>query len=156
MNDDDSRNRGESAGRCPKTGQFLPGNPGRLPGTRNKATKAVQQLLDEEAESVSRVCIQQALAGDTKAIRLVLERVVPPVREEPLEADLPALDGPGGVPAAIGGVWQAVAAGIVTPGQGERLARLVGGYVRARELEDIEQRLQRLEGKVVDDESASA
>jgi hypothetical protein len=71
MNDNDNRNGGESTGRCPKTGKFLPGNPGRQPGTRNKATRAVQQLLDEEAASISRVCIRQALAGDMQAIRLV-------------------------------------------------------------------------------------
>lgn len=145
---DENRNSGDFAGRCPKTGQFMAGNPGRQPGTKNRATKAAEKLFADEAENISRVCIEHALAGDTVALKLALERICPPLRESTVEADLPALDGPGGVPAAIGGVWRAVGDGTLSPGQGERLTRLVAGYTRARELEELETRIRSLEAAV--------
>ena len=45
---------------------------------------------------------------------------------------------------------RAVADGTVTPGEGEKLARLVGEAGKALELSDIEERLRRLEGKLND------
>lgn len=41
----------------------------------------------------------------------------------------------------------AAAAGRVTPGEAEKLARLTGEYLRAVELGEIEERLKRLEEK---------
>ena len=50
---------------------------GRLPGTRNRATMAAEALLDGEAQALTRKAIELALAGDTTALRLSLERIVP-------------------------------------------------------------------------------
>ena len=53
------------------------GNPaGRLPGTRNRATMAAEALLDGEAEALTRKAIEMAMAGDTTALRLCLERIL--------------------------------------------------------------------------------
>jgi hypothetical protein len=70
---------------------------------------------------------------------------VPPTRETSIDADLPGLDEDGGVPGAIAGVWRAVGDGTLTPGQAERLTRVVAGYTRAKELEELESRLRALE-----------
>jgi hypothetical protein len=143
MNDNDNRNSGESTGRDPKTGRFLPGNRGRVPGTKNRATKVAEKMFADEAENISRVCIEAALAGDMGALKLAIERIIPRLRESPIVADLPELDGD--VPGAIAGVWRAVADGTLTPSEGERLSRLVGNYIRAVEIQDLEQRIAALE-----------
>ena len=49
-----------------KDTRFKKGNPGRRPGSRNKATVAVEALLDGEAEKLTRKAIEMALAGFTK------------------------------------------------------------------------------------------
>ena len=122
------------------------GNPGGKPkGTRNKATEAALALLDGEATKLTRKAIDMALAGDAKALRLCLERITPPRRETPVSLTLPAIKPAGVLPAAIGALLQATAAGEIAPGEAERIARLIGEAGRAIELADIEERLQRLE-----------
>jgi hypothetical protein len=54
------------------------GNPsGRPKGHRNKATMAIEELLDGEAEGLARKVIDKALEGDMAALRLCLERLLP-------------------------------------------------------------------------------
>ncbi len=66
------------------------GNPqGRPPGARNAATVIAEQLLDGEAEALTRKAIDKAEEGDMTALRLCLDRVVPPRRERPVLFPLP-------------------------------------------------------------------
>jgi hypothetical protein len=76
-------------------GQFAPGtsgNPaGKKAGTRHKATRAALALLSGEAEGLTRKAVELALAGDVTALRLCIERLVPPCRAAPISLDLPRL-----------------------------------------------------------------
>src|SRR5258708_3319573 len=70
------------------------GNPeGRPRGSRNKATMAVEALLDGEANAIARKAVEKALEGDMAALRLCLERVLPPRRDRPVVFDLPKIEG---------------------------------------------------------------
>jgi hypothetical protein len=61
------------------------GNPsGRPRGARNKTTLAVEALLDGEAEALTRKAIERALEGDTTALRLCLDRLLPPRKGRPV------------------------------------------------------------------------
>jgi len=51
---------------------------GKPPGTRCRATLAAEQLLDGEAEALTRRAIEAALGGDTVALRICLDRILPP------------------------------------------------------------------------------
>jgi hypothetical protein len=54
------------------------GNPaGKLKGTRNKTTLAVEALLDGEAETITRKAIELAKEGNLTALRLCLDRIAP-------------------------------------------------------------------------------
>ncbi|WP_299860275.1 DUF5681 domain-containing protein [uncultured Roseobacter sp.] len=78
---EESRNSGKSSeGRNPD-GTFAPGNPGKPKGSRHRATKAVQQLIDQDAEAITRKAVEMALAGDATAMRLCIERIPPPVHD---------------------------------------------------------------------------
>jgi hypothetical protein len=50
------------------------GNPaGKKPGTRHKATLAVERLLDGEGEELTRKAIELAKDGDLTALKLCLD-----------------------------------------------------------------------------------
>src|SRR5438477_8366992 len=60
--------------------RVLSGNPaGRRTGSRNKATLAAAALLAGEAEALTRRAVELALVGDPTAMRLCIERILPPV-----------------------------------------------------------------------------
>src|SRR5215469_4258431 len=63
-------------------GRFMKGysgNPnGRPPGRRNKATEAAEVLLDGEVEALTRRAVELALDGQIGALRLCLDRIIPP------------------------------------------------------------------------------
>ena len=55
------------------------GNPrGRPAGSRNKKTLAAAVLLEGESEALTRKAVELALEGDPTALRLCIERILPP------------------------------------------------------------------------------
>ena len=124
---------------------FTIGNAGRPKGARHRATLAAEALLDGEAAVLTRKAVELALAGDTVALRLCLERILPTRRERPIEFALPALRSAADAAAAIAAITGAVAAGELMPGEAVELARLVETFVKAVESHEFEQRLRLLE-----------
>ncbi|MGH8577710.1 MAG: hypothetical protein ACREXX_13285 [Gammaproteobacteria bacterium] len=53
------------------------------------AIRAALALRSGEAEGLPRKAVEMAVAGDVTALRLCLERLVPPCREAPVDLDLP-------------------------------------------------------------------
>jgi hypothetical protein len=134
-----SRNNGA------KTGRFQPGNPGRPKGSRHKATLAAEALLDGEAEALTRKAIEAALAGDTMALRLCMDRIVPPRRERLIEFALPPLKKAEDAAAAMAAIVAAVAGGELSLGEAESAAKLVELFVRSLEAGEFDRRLRALE-----------
>lgn len=109
----------------PHAGDFKPGNTlgksGRPLGARNKATLAMEELLDGEAEALTRKAIGMALAGDMTAMRLCLERLSPPRKDRPISLDLPSIKGmegdlkKGHIAQAIDSVLDKTLNGDITP-----------------------------------------
>src|SRR5262245_45758975 len=100
------------------------GNPaGRRFGCRNKATMAAQALLAGEAERLTRKAIEAALAGDQTAMRLCIERVLP--RDRAVKFALPPIESASDVARAMGAVTTALADGLITPAEGQAIARMV-------------------------------
>ena len=125
------------------------GNPaGRPQGSRNKATVALQALLDEEGEAITRKAVERAKEGDPAALRLVLERLIPPVRERRLALDLPKVETTGGITAAIGAVLDAVGTGKITPGEGQALAGLLEAQRKNLETLELEARIAAIEDSI--------
>jgi hypothetical protein len=81
------------------------GNPnGRPVGARNKATETAELLLDGETEALTKMAIELALDGNPTALKLCLERIIPPRRERPVNLGLAPVRGAadlGGTMAAI-------------------------------------------------------
>src|SRR5918998_3546498 len=73
------------AKQCTRWPKGVSGNPaGRPKGARHKYLLAMEALLDGEAESLTRKAIELALAGDTTALRLCLDRLAPPRKGRPI------------------------------------------------------------------------
>jgi hypothetical protein len=122
------------------------GNPkGRPPGTRNKTTVAIEALLDGEAEAITQKAIDLAKAGDTVALKLVLERIAPVRRGRPVKFDVPQLNRAVDIMEALGGILQATANGELTPEEAAILAGIYDTKRRAIETVEIERRLTLLE-----------
>ena len=69
------------------------GNPaGRPPGARNKATLAMEELLDGETDKLTRMAIEKAVTGDTAALRLCMDRIMPRRRDRPVQFTLPRIE----------------------------------------------------------------
>ena len=83
--------RGRARGRPFEKGRS--GNPGgRRRGSRNKATLAAAALLAGESEALTRKAVEMALGGDPTAMRLCMERVLPPCRERTVKFSLPPIE----------------------------------------------------------------
>lgn len=131
-------------------GKFAPGNranpKGRIPGSRNKATLAAQALLDGEVENLTRKAVELALEGDTTALRLCLERILPARKEAALAPlDLPKVEGAADLPQLTAAILDSVAAGRITPGEGQALAALTNAHAKTLEIAELEQRITALE-----------
>jgi Family of unknown function (DUF5681) len=128
------------------------GNPqGRPPGARNAATVIAEQLLEGEAATITRKAIELAKQGDLTALRLCLERIVPPRRDRPVHFAVPALNSADDARKAMAAITTAVASGELTPNEAAELSRLIEGYVKAIEATEIERRLRLLEERAIRD-----
>ena len=122
------------------------GNPaGRPRGSRDRATRSAELLLDGEAEALTRKAVALALCGDATALRLCLDRVIAPRRERPVQLALPPIRDAADVAEAMAAITAAVARGGITPGEAAELAKLIDTFVRAIEASDFDKRLTLLE-----------
>ncbi|WP_407166596.1 DUF5681 domain-containing protein [Bradyrhizobium sp. ORS 111] len=122
------------------------GNPaGKPKGTRNATTVALEALLDGEAEELTRKAIELAKGGDMAALRLCMERIVPPRRDRPVTFEMPAITQPAEAAAAMASILVGVSAGQITPGEASEVAKLVEAFVKAVEIADLAARIDRLE-----------
>lgn len=124
------------------------GNPaGKRKGTRHRATMLAEQLLDGEAETLIRKAVEKAKKGDIAALRLCIERLLPPRRERPVHFTIPALNSATDASRAMAAITAAVSCGDLTAAEAGELSKLVESYVRTIEVTEIEHRLQALEDK---------
>jgi hypothetical protein len=124
------------------------GNPaGRRQGSRNKATLALEALMDGQAETITQKAIELALEGDTTALRLCLERICPPRKGRPVNIALPDTQTVYGVAEAQASVVRAVADGELTPEEGTAITNILEARRKAIETQDHESRISALESK---------
>jgi hypothetical protein len=140
-----TENNGEATAGRDASGRFTGGNSGKPQGARHKATQAALALLDGEAEALTRQAVTMALGGDATALRLCLERIVPPRKDLAVTFDLPRMETARDAAKAAGAVLGAVADGDLTPTEGAHIMALVETYRRTLETTELEARLVVLE-----------
>jgi len=126
-------------------GTFANGNAGRPKGARNKATQAVLALLEGEAEALSRKAVEMALQGDSVALRLCLDRIAPPRKDNLVVFTMPRMTTAHDAAQAAAAVLEAVAEGELTPAEGAQVMALVDSFRRTLEVTELEARVAALE-----------
>jgi hypothetical protein len=122
------------------------GNPaGKPKGSRNATTLAMEALLDGESDALTRKAIELAKGGDMAALRLCLDRIMPPRKDRPVRFTLPAITGTDDAVAAMASMLAAVSSGDVTPGEAAEVSKLIDSYVRAVEATELHERITKLE-----------
>src|SRR5262249_36623795 len=120
---------------------------GRPKGSRNKATVLAEELLDGEMEELIRTLIEKARAGDNAALRLCLDRMLPPRRDRLVTFALPEIKTAADACAASAAILAACANGELTPHEAVELAGIVAAHVRLLESTELEARLADLEAR---------
>jgi hypothetical protein len=136
---------------------FAPGNKfgrGRPAGSRNKATEARQQMLDSHGEAILKKCALMALQGDPTALRLCMERLLPPRRQHAVSFKLPSIATAAEVGHGFEMLLQAVARGQLTPADGQVIASILENRRRSIEAEELERRMQALEQRLQQEDMA--
>ena len=129
----------------PRGRPFLSGNPGRPPGSKNKVTRALEQLAEGQAEPVFEKVIEQALAGDVPSQKIVLDRVYPPPKGRPINVRIPPINGPQDALPAIAAIFSEIREGEYTPDEIGAYSLVVGRFIQIIELQDHERRIAALE-----------
>ena len=121
------------------------GNPsGKPKGAKHRTTQAAMVLLEGEAEALTRKAVELALAGDTTALRLCLERIAPAIKPtaQRIALDMPALDSLTDTAKAL---VMAAAGGEIPPDIAAQLVSAVASVARVEEMESLKHRLEGLE-----------
>ena len=122
------------------------GNPkGKPKGAKNHATRLAESLLDGDTEKLTRKAVELALSGDTVALRLCLERVLPPRKSRPVNIALPETKTIDGVAEAQAAVVKAVADGELMLEEATAIANILEARRKAIETQDHESRIAKLE-----------
>src|SRR5262245_48885575 len=114
------------------------GNPaGRPRGSRNAATLAAEALLDGEAVALTRKAIEMALGGDTVALRICMERLLPARKDRSLSFALPPITSARDAADISAAVTAAVSNGEISLSEAADVGRLIDTYVKAYRAAEI-------------------
>jgi hypothetical protein len=137
----------KNAGKTPRGRPFAPGNPGRPKGARHKTTILAEKLMQADAEAIVKAVIDAAKGGDMTAAKIVLDRIAP-VQKDRTAFRMRDLVTAADASRAMSDVITAVAAGTISPSEGEAVSRIVASFVSTLEAGDFEARLAALELRV--------
>jgi hypothetical protein len=101
--------------------------------------------MGDEAQEVARAAITAAKAGDTTAMKIVLDRVAPLRKGRPVEFTMPETVDAVGLAGAFKDIATRMACGEMTPDEAMQIASVLELRRKAIETLEIEQRLKALE-----------
>ena len=126
-------------------GQWLPGSSGN-PAGRPTGSGHVARLraeLAQELPTIIQSLIEQAKAGDIQAIRIILDRVIPPLKavDLPVSLELPA----GGLSDQGRAIIASATCGEVSPADASQLLGAISQLARIQEVDALVERVEKLE-----------
>src|SRR5258708_10363080 len=118
---------------------------GRPKGSRNKATLALQEMLEDSGMGILARLRLMALQGDRTAMRLCLERLLPVRKGRPVYFRLPVMNTVADVAKAQRMVLQQVSKGFLTPEEGQSVSGMIQTTLQCLLAGDLLPRLEKLE-----------
>jgi hypothetical protein len=131
--------------RKPRGRPFKPGNPGRPLGSKNRVTQTLEQLAEGQAEQIFQKVRELAQAGDVACLRMLLDRIWPPRKAQPINVTMPPINSSQDALDAITAIFKALGEGRLTPDEITALSSVVGRSIQVIELQDLERRIAALE-----------
>ena len=127
---------------------------GRKAGTPNKATALIRQRIGaadpigfmiQVATGETVDGSEPSIAERIKAAEWLGRKIVPDVKERPISFTVGDINSPSDAVSAIGGVIKALSAGEITPSEATAVCGVISQYVKAYELNAMDERLSQLE-----------
>ena len=119
------------------------GNPaGRPKGVKDRRVK-YRELLEAHAETLINKAKDLALSGDTTALRLCLERIIPPIKSKDEPVTLEALGG--SLTEQGSSIIHAMGNGELSPSEAASMLQALAAQCRIIETSDHEERLLEIE-----------
>ena len=132
--------------KAPRGRPFPKGNPGRKPGSKNRATLLANGLAENQGEEILRRAIELALGGNVPMMKFLLDRILP--KERPIQLELPRLDWAHDSVDAMAEIVDAVSSGRISPREAADVAQLVSAFTRAIDSTDAQMEIDRLKSKL--------
>ncbi len=102
-------------------------------------------MLEGESEELLRVAVNLAKKGNIHALRLCLERIVPPRKERCIHLELQPIVSPQDLPIQFQDITAAIAEGRITPGEGESISNILSSHAQTLQLVKMDKRVAELE-----------
>lgn len=119
-----------------RRGGFQPGNPGRVPGSKNRLSRETLNAVQGLASEAIAALRLRLTAGDMRAVELVLEHCLPKGRTIDLQSTDPYT------------IADAMAAGDISPDEAARMATVVDKLKSIEEVESLRTRLEDVEAEL--------
>ena len=132
--------------KAPRGRPFPKGNPGRKPGSQNKATLLAASLTEGQAEKILSKAIEMAMDGNVPMMKFLLDRILP--KERPIQLELPPLYMANDSVDAMAEIVAAVSSGRISPREAADVAQLVSAFTRAIDSTDAEMQIDMLKEKL--------
>lgn len=129
------------------------GNPkGRPKGSRNARLIALEALLSGEEKNIMKKALAIALDDENdsqiQALKLCLERLMPPVKDNPISLKLPKMEVTSDLPKITSAIFNAVTKGEITPLESVSLLKVVDAHRNALETTTLKDELDELKETV--------
>ena len=119
------------------------GNPaGRPKGIPDKRS-TLRALLEPHAQELVGKVVELAKAGDTAALRMCIDRLIPPIKAKDTAANIRSLEGTLTDQART--ILAALTGGDLTPDEASTLMQTVAAQARLIEVDELERRVAALE-----------
>jgi hypothetical protein len=139
----------ENTGEIQENGRFKKGksgNPkGKPKGARHRASLMAEMLFENGIEIVCEQVLSQAQEGNLHAAKIILDRLLPPRKDRPINFKLPCVKNAADALEASRLICHAVGNGEITPLEGESLSRIVEIQAKNIDLFDFGSRLEAIE-----------
>lgn len=139
----------ENTGEIQENGRFKKGksgNPrGKPKGARHKASLMAEMLFESGIQMVCEQVLSQAQEGNLQAAKIILDRLLPPKKDRPINFKLPMINNAVDALEASRLICHAVGNGEITPLEGESLSKIVEIQAKNIDLFNFGVRLEAIE-----------
>src|SRR5580704_9007531 len=125
------------------------GNPaGRRPGSRNKVTQLVEEMVEAGAERVTRELLDHACLGNPTALRICFGQLMPQRRGAPVPISLPPVETLADLDKWSVAILNGIASGEMNAAEAIELMKVVESVSRRLKAAETDARVARLEQMV--------